>query len=464
MGNPLVAFALVADEYEKSGDPIKGLKPLFAPILSGKTNERFDAAEFADRFTTLYGLHMTPFVANALSERLADIGLLKPDEHRAPGNYLVADFEWHPETIEEHQIDQTINLFARWAGPKLEASGRRFLERQLEDAILQRLARPEFSSIFADDDADADRKKTKLRGMLGIGAVDPTAKDETYLDYLVADFVLVAAQSAPEVFDSLSKIAYGSLIADAAAGLAISIPRKQPDPPLRVVLDGPIILDLLDLNTIEHRIYAEGLLAMVNSAKLMVAVFDHSVDEMRGSIRSTLQARARGEAFGPLAERFRTTPGHTLYASTVMDALESKIKALGITILPSGFYEEARYKKYFPEDRVDKVRNSIGDLHEHMDARMRDAISVATVARLKGEKKFADSVFESGTVFITRNSVLCRRVLRALSIGRSEPDPRFTIATDGQLAGVLWFVSGIAGVELSRKRQIVLPPCCQKRR
>lgn len=193
---------------------------------------------------------------------------------------------------------------------------------------------------------------------------------------------------------------------------------------------------------------------MVRTAELQIAVFDHSVDEMRETIRSTLKAFSGGVGFGPMAERFRTTSGHALYATTVADSLEAKVKALGFTILPSRLYEEARFKKYFPDERVDQVRNWIGDLHEHLEARIRDAMSVATVARLKGEKRTAESVFYAGTIFVTRNSVLARRVLKALSVGRSEPDPRFTIATDGQLAGVLWFVSGITGVELSRKRLI----------
>lgn len=50
--------------------------------------------------------------------------------------------------------------------------------------------------------------------------------------------------------------------------------------------------------------------------------------------------------------------------------------------------------------------------------------------------------------------MLSKRVLRTLSRGFSEPTPRFTVATDGQLAGVLWFVKGMKGVSLSRKRLI----------
>ena len=454
MANPLVAFALVAEEYEKSGDPIRGLKPLFAPLLSGKGGQEFDPARFAKDFTELYGLEMSTFVANALSERLAAIDLLVPQAGRRSGDekYDIAKFDWSPESIDEHQIDQTVKLFIKWAKAKAASNSRTYSDETLENAILLRLARPEFASIFTD--ADGDQKITKLRGMLGIAAVDSTASDESFLDYLVADFVLTSSQSAPEVFNSISLIAYGSLLADAVAGLAVPETAEERDPPLRVVLDGPIILDVLDMNTIEHHTYALGLMDVLKAAKFRLAVFDHSVDEMRGSIRSTLVAHAKGSAFGPLAERLRTKPGFSLFASSTADTLESKISALGITVLRSEIYEEARFKKYFPDDRVDRIRNTIGELHENVEARIRDTTSVATVARLKGENRKAASVLDAGTIFVTRNSVLCKRVLRALSVGKSEPDPRFTIATDGQIAGILWFTQGARGIDLSRKRLI----------
>lgn len=450
MGSPLIAFALVADEYESSGDPIRGLKPLFAPLLHDRMGKEFDAIEFSQRFKANYGLEMTPFVANALKEVLKKIGLI---QEAKIGLFQVADYEWSPETIDERLIDETLGLFTKWAKERLLAISRCFDDKQLEEAIFSRLARPAFASIFVDD--NAEKKSRRFKGLLGLGAIDSSVKDEIYLDYLVADFVLAANDSAPKVFDALSKIAYGSLVADAVAGLATSVPTPGEKQTLRVVLDGPLIMDLLDLNTPEHQEYARGLMAILADADVTLIVFDHSVDEMRGTIASTLSAYANKDAYGPLAERFRTTPGHRLYAVAVMDSLETRIKNLGITILPSKVYEEARFKKYFSEERVDQVRNSIGDLHEHVEARIRDTLSVATVARMKGERRLANSLFDAGTVFVTRNSMLARRVNRALSLGRSGPDPRFTIVTDGQIAGILWFVAGFSVIaQLSRTRLI----------
>lgn len=455
MGSPLVAFALVAEEYEKSGDPIRGLKPLFAPILASRRGGKFIASDFAKSFKELYGLDMSTFVAGALSERMSEIGLLvrSSAENLNHPEYRIENFDWSSEGIEESQIDQTIKLFSRWAKNEAERLGRKVSEHALEEAILIRLSRPEFVSIFVDEDA-GEKKNNKIKTLLGVGAVDVAASDDVFFDYIVARFILQVNDVAPEVFLEISKIAYGSLIADAVAGLAVPDDFVAKDPPLRVVVDGPLILDLLDLNTVEHRIYAEGLMQILRDAHLRLAIFEHSIEEMRATIRSTLAARSRGEAFGPMAERFRNSPGHSVYASAVADSLEARVKSLGLAILRSEIYEEARFKKYFSDEREDSVRNSIGDLHEHVDARIRDAKSVATVARLKGDNRFPDSILDAGTIFVTRNSVLCKRVLRTLALGRIDPDPRFTIATDGQLAGVLWFVSGAKGLDLSRRRLV----------
>lgn len=452
MANSLAAFALVAEEFERSGDPIKGLKPLFAPILARERGSDFDPLKFATEFTAAYGLSMTPFVAGALAERLTSIGLLEQTQEHPLSKYRVASFEWSAKPIDENKIGRIVKLFCAWAAHRLNAAGRAFTDAQLEDAIFLRLGRPEFASAFMD--GGGGKRTAKLRSLLGLGGIDANASDDSYLDYLVAEFVLTTANAAPELFEEISQVAYGSLIADAVAGLAAPENFQPSDPPLRIVLDAPLVLDLLDLNTIEHREYAADLLEMIRGMGFRVAVFSHSIDEMRATIRTTVSSHQRGIAFGPLADRLRTTPGYSAYAMTVSDSLDARMAELNISVLRSEIYDEARYEKFFPDERVDQVRNSIGDLHAHLDARIRDAKSVSTVARLKGERRHPTSVFDAGTIFVTRNSLLAKRVLKVLSLGRSEPDPRFTIATDGQLAGVLWFVRGIKGLELSRRRLI----------
>lgn len=453
MGSQLVAFALVAEEFERTGDPILGLKPLFAPLLHGKSGQAFDHSSFADDFTSLYGLQMTAFVARALAERLVVIGLLTRAYDSAHGEqFWVANFDWAQEPIQEHQIEKTIQLFVAWASRQANATDFKFSESQLEAAILSRLSRPEFASIFSRAE---ESRQPRLKGMLGLAALDVTAKEDAFLDFLVAQFLLEAAQKAPDIFAAVSKISYGSLIADAVTGLAIHTTSKtNASTDLVAVLDGPLVLDVLDLNSKEHKLYAEGFLDALREAKIKLAVFEHSLEEMKLTIDATLASDARGEGFGPMAHRFHTETGQRSYAALVRDSLRNRIEALGLVVLNADHYKSKAYEKFFSDERIDAIRNSIGDLHEHVEARIRDAESIGAVARLKGTKARASSVLEAGAIFVTRNSVLCKRVLKTLARGFSEPTPKFTVATDGQLAGVLWFAKGMHGLSLSRKRLI----------
>lgn len=456
MSNPLVAFALVADEYERSGDPIKGLSPLFRPLLAEQSGHIFDPGLFAQAFSKTYGLEMTEFVARALRERMEEIGLLTREDPRSD-KFFVSKFDPNNQGnfgFDESKIEEIVDVFSKWASVETTRLGRTVSKAELEEALLSRLARPEFSSVFLD--GIAKRDSARIKKLLGKGGIDPEAKVGHLFDYLVARFILTSSESAPEVFDALSSIAFGSLIADAIAGLANSGIKEMPDPPLRVIVDGPLILDVLGLNAIAHKQYADGFFDLMRKANLRLATFDHIVDEVRDSIRSVLKAYASKTEYGPLGERLRSTPGFSMLATNIADSLEDRLAELEITVLRSELYDRADFKKFFSDEAFDNMRNAIGEVHHQIERRIRDTKSVAAVIRLKKENRKPSSVFRSGTLFVTRNSALCKKVNYVLSLSKTEPDPRFTIATDGQFGGVLWFSFGSPKgyAELSRKRLI----------
>ncbi|MDE2177673.1 MAG: hypothetical protein KGJ50_05145, partial [Xanthomonadaceae bacterium] len=456
MTNPLIAFALVAEEYEKSGDPIKGLAPLFRPLLDKQSGQRFDPAAFAREFGKYYGLKMAEFVARALRERMAEIGLLVKEDG-ALDQYTVPKLtgDAFHSTFDESKISETLEAFAKWAKRETVRLGRSVAREELDEALLSRLARPEFSTAFLD--AGEKRDSKRIKELLGQSTPDQLRATDTLLDYLVASFVLAANEKAPDVFEALSSIAFGSLVADAVAGLAEPGIKDMPDPPLRVVIDGPLILDVLDLNDSSHKAYADGLFGIMREANLRLATFDHIVDEVRESIRSVVKAFQAGNEYGPLGERLRSSKGFSKYAISIADSLEDKIKELDLFILPSDIYERADFKRYFNDASFDSMRNAIGEVHTQIERRIRDTKSVAAVIRLKKDNRHPSSIFQSGTTFLTRNSALFKKVNYVLSLHKSDPDPRFTIVTDSQLGGVLWFSLGASSdsySKLSRHRLI----------
>ncbi len=456
MTNPLIAFALVAEEYENSGDPIKGLAPLFRPLLDKQSGQRFDPAAFAREFGNYYGLKMAEFVARALRERMAEIGLLAK-VHGPLDQYTVPKVTGGASrsAFDENKVSEILEVFAKWAKRETVRLGRSISREELDEALLSRLARPEFATAFLD--AGDKRDSKRIKELLGQGAPDQLRATDALLDYLVASFVLAASEKAPDVFEALSSIAFGSLIADAIAGLAEPGIKDMPDPALRVVIDGPLILDVLDLNDSSHKTYADGLFNIMREAKLRLATFDHIVDEVRESIRSVVKAFQAGNEYGPLGERLRSTKGFSKLAISIADSLEDKMEELGIFILPSGKYERSDFKRYFNDAAFDSMRNAIGEVHTQVERRIRDTKSVATVVRLKKNNRHPSSIFKSGTTFLTRNSALFKKVNHVLSLHKPDPDPRFTIVTDSQLGGVLWFSLGASPdsyLKLSRHRLI----------
>lgn len=451
MDHSLVAFALVAEEYQKSGDPIKGLAPLFRAVLAPHAGSEFNSDSFAKEFSARYGFYMPTHVAAALRERLVEAGLLHLQERR----YLVAgELGNFDAEFSEQRLIEAIDVFTAWAAREVGRLGLEVAADDLESALLARLSRPEFSSVFTEQ--GGERSVDRIRELLGKSTRNPVINQEQVLDFLVARFVLHCQSDAPEMLDELSAISFGALIADAVAGLAVPGIANMPDPALRVVVDGPVLLDLLNLNTEEHQEYAAGLFELMRSAGFRLATFDHVVDEMRNTIRASLQAYQAGREYGPLGERLRKTTGFSTYAHHILDTLEERLEKEGVDVLRFEVFKRQDFKNYFDEDRVDSLRNALGEVHQNLDRRVRDANSVAGAIRLKRDNRRASNVFSAGTTFLTRNSALYSRVQRALSVGREEPDPRFAVVMDSQLCGVLWFSLGnVEGAsKVSRKRLV----------
>jgi hypothetical protein len=454
MPNSLAAFALVAHEFERTGDAVLGLNPLFAPIIAERSGQLFEPAWFGSRFTALYGYHMGPVIAQALIDRLVQSKLLRTERVGAGIVHRCSEDITTTGGFGEDRVLRLTESFVNRATQILQPLNKLIPAAQLQQAFLDRIARPEFTSIFLVP----ERAKLPAR-ILTLRSSTPKFQEwslEQAIDFLTADFVLHLNESSPEAFADLAAIAFGALVADAVSALAIPGQGSRPagDDALRVVIDGPLLLDALNVNSPEHYDYAIGLLGLFKNAGLRLATFDHILAEMETLIRRTLEHFQAGDAYGPLAAQLRVNDSHRLFATYIANTLEEEVRNLGVAVLRSKIYEEARFANFFPEDREDSLRNALGDVHHQLERRLVDAKSIATVVRLKNERRAPSSVLESGTIFVTRNSVLARKVNSFLASGRSEPEPRYTCLTDGQLAGLLWFIGGSTSIHLSRMRLI----------
>jgi hypothetical protein len=310
---------------------VAGLLPLFAPVLAKKPHRRFDPAEFAADVQQTYDVPMSPLVAAGLVEKLAEAGLLS----RAEG--------------EPHTSLARFDLLQQ---PDL-----------LGAAFLQRLTSAQFLSFTDKREKNYYRGKTITLKRVEDDALDAIQIDQA-LDVLSAEYALRKLEAGGATADLVTRLMTGALIAEVV--LTLQTPSSS-DALTRVtvVFDGPLILDFLDLSTPELRDYANDLFELLGKAGVRKAVFKHTVEEMKGTLRGPLEAIQRGDQpFGPLGIRIRVDASHAAYARATLADLDKLVEALGFDFLDADALSVPERMKFCDAATEESLRNNIGPVME----------------------------------------------------------------------------------------------------
>lgn len=72
----LFHYAFVHEEFSRTGDVLKGLLPLFYPILEKNYKKKFEPVVFCNELNDFYGIKMNPYAAEELAFKLCEYGVL----------------------------------------------------------------------------------------------------------------------------------------------------------------------------------------------------------------------------------------------------------------------------------------------------------------------------------------------------------------------------------------------------
>jgi len=446
----LVAFAYVQEEYKRTGDITAGLMPIFVPIIHEMSGQIFKANKFSEKVQSKYGIAMRPIIAESLIPKFVEAGFLIKEKHSPNvAVYRCASGPLTEKQKENGHIDELLNDFSLFASEALKRQKIALPTDLLKEGFIQRLMEMQFLSELR-----GDTKSTQMPPIeKGNDVRVDTDQLEIALDVLSAEYITVLAKENPERFSFLERMISGAIIADVV--LTLQQPAADTNlSALTVVLDGPLIMDRLDLNTPESKQYAEDLIDMLKNAHVQLITYKHIVKEIYGSIYAPLTSHINGELpYGPLAARFRLDPAHVTYARAVCDGLDDFIEKLDINIVDANKFMSEDHLSYCPEEVEDSIRNCIGPLHEKVDRRTRDASSIATVMRMRKGYSSKASITESKYIFVTRNIAVTlyanKCLLSKASIGVDDVPP---CILDRQIACVLWLCLGGSTENLTRKK------------
>lgn len=455
---PLIAFAFLAEKFEQTGDIAQGLMPLFAPIIREHEGKEFSASSFATGISEYYGIKVHPWAVEDWLGRLEKEGLVeKIGITSGVFSYRYVKSPDESKPIDERDIRGLLDAFLAHANKKLTDHGLSIPKETIEKGFVDRLVRMEFLNIILKPDT-AKELPTYSTSTLRLPkspeeALERERQDrEARLDFLCADFILNTSNENLQLFEMLLQIACGALVAEVI--LDFQVPAQKVElKSLTIYLDAPFIMDLLDLSYAENVKYSGELFRQLKETAARVAVFPHSLDEIRGAIKAPLDRFEHGEPVtGPTGTRLHSS-AFRAYARSILGGREPEMKSLGIDIAGTSTFKSAQSLQSFAETEEEELSQRIG-FYENASAKLRDAGSIANIIRLRQRADIPmQNLAASRAIFLTRNSRLANLSATFL-IGRGVIGERSVppCITDRYMAGLLWISQGGKGKELSRYR------------
>jgi hypothetical protein len=448
---PLIAFAFLAQATQVQGDLMSGLTPIFKPIVKQRVGQKFDANDFTKAVGKLYGIKIHPWAVDELARRLERAGLLK----RTPlaggvETYVYGNVEETFDEVTESDIRQVVQAFIDFARPLLARLGAPVDEKALEDGFFDELTSIDFQSIVLKPEAK-DLKPSTLS--VPKGPEERAHHEEltarSHLDVLAAGFIVEAFHRNKQLYDLIARIATGALLAQVV--LNVQDPGTTASlASLRLVLDAPFVMSVLDLSSEESFKYASELKVALVEHGATIDVFRHSLEEIADNLRGVIGGVAVGMGFGATARRLHL-PAFRAYVGGVLQDLEGAVTRAGIRVVDTP-KTDASYR-HFTEEDENYFYGMLGSFWNPL-AQQRDAASIAAIMRLRQGRRTRMSVFhQAHSVFVTQNPRVAEcsaRMVAARKLGSPNEVP--PAITDRFLAGLIWILYGGKAAELTRYR------------
>lgn len=453
MGNTatrsLITFAFVKDEFDRTGDLVAGLIPLFAPIFEKLSGQVFSPTAFCDEVQQFYGIRMHPWVAEDWAPRFANAGYLVENGDKHSRTYTCARLE-SAGGPDADELKDVLDDIIEHTSARLGEHGVSVIKEDVEAGVISRLKKPDFLHLLLKPQLKRQIGRTlSLPGTSSISTVDP----EAMIDFVLAKRILDLHDNNKQHFDIVSRIASGALVSEIVLNLR-NPPKvgQQISNGSVVYLDSPFLIDVLDLGDRERHRYATELIKDLKQAGAVLRTFDHNLEEIGSILGATLENHNDvNAAIGSVAYRLRTDGTARSRALSIKPNLRKRLSALGVTSVRMSDASRGK-EKYFTDEQIIDLTSQIrpfGDIF----SREVDAWSIGGVARHVLSVRPVANVLSLPAIFITKNGPLARDAGRFLvEQCNYSGDAATPFLTDRQAAGIMWLALGGSAGSLAERQ------------
>jgi hypothetical protein len=282
------------------------------------------------------------------------------------------------------------------------------------------------------------------------------------MDVVCATFFLQLKKKQPDKFDLVTELAAGALGAEVVLSFRIPPKTGSSFSGMRVFLDSPLIMDLLDVGGHEEREFARYLLDALKKEGATVATYDHNVGEIVDVLTAANQNFERKqEVSGQIGARMRTDNNTMVRVKAILANPQRRVRDLGIDIADARALDSS-YMQYFNASAELDLLGAIRPF-QRIDARAVDAASIASMIRYLYGRRPKGGIMAHERLFITKNTGLVRGAISYIHRLQGLEFTDAPILSDRAMAGTLWVATGGKGIELPNSSPIVQRRCVRER-
>lgn len=430
LSSHLFHFAMVHEKFAQTGDIVTGLLPLFSPILEGKQGLEFDPMSFCDDVRKMYGIEMHPYVAEDLSKKLVDNGVLAIEKSRGKSEKIViTSVPVVQDKNLKSNVQSILETYESFSKPFLEKRGLLSSSVNFSNAFTSRLARVDsFAEVVSSSENSVDRA----------------------LDYTFVRFVEHINRKGGKLKTSLDKLYSGSLLSEVVLSIQDPAMDEKSIAGKLFYIDMPVLLNVLGLNDEYSVECSRKLIALISEQGGIVTTTRQYIEEAETAISLSLENyKQRGKRTTSLDRYLFKHSDHALQARLARNKVKKLLSDSHQFVLDD---LRTNISGYLQSVRAVELRDSIASaLHWYKKdvARTNDAEAVAYVVA-RHDYNSIRNVAESTTFLITPNEQLVSAANRVLySLETFDSHEMTPLLTEKKLAMMLWVTSGGKGEDVS---------------
>ena len=272
----------------------------------------------------------------------------------------------------------------------------------------------------------------------------PAVKTNRIEHYLIANFISRQYEAGSDLFESLILLLKGHMLANALVCPDLESIQKNFHK-VTFYFDTPIILSLFGLQGEAEKEAADELVTLLFNLKGTVAIFEHTLDEVRGVIQAAENNIDNPNAEGAVIREIRKSGAKKSDLILLRENAENNLRQLGIIVKATPKYEN----KYQIGEL--ELQNSLQQRVRYkkpkaLDHDVNSIRSIYVLRRGAIPRRLEDCI----AVFTTPNSALASA---AFEIGKNHNSTREVSAaiTDYSLANIAWLKAPLGAPDLPKK-------------